>query len=160
MKKEIEIKMSTAALYDYLLYHTYTGMQGLIGTFVGALMIVSYIMGNGIIFLILGIVIIVYLPWSLFLKAGLQMKGNKSFQNPLHFTFSDEGISVSQGEVLEMQKWEDVHKVVSTTMSIIVYTSKYKATILPKSQLGNDKVEIVKIISTHMNPKKVKIRFV
>lgn len=160
MEKEVEIKMSTKIIYDYLIYNTYTSLQGIIGVFIGLLMIIGFLCDMGIIYLILGIVIILYLPWNLYLKAGLQMQRNETFKKPLKFIFTDEGISVAQDGMQEMQKWEDMHKAVSTMNSIIVYTSKYNATILPKKQLGADKLDIIEIISTHMDPKKVKIRLI
>lgn len=160
MEKEVEIKMSTKIIYDYLIYNTYTSLQGIIGVFIGLLMIIGFLCDMGIIYLILGIVIILYLPWNLYLKAGLQMQRNETFKKPLKFIFTDEGISVAQDGMQEMQKWEDMHKAVSTMNSIIVYTSKYNATILPKKQLGADKLNIIEIISTHMDPKKVKIRLI
>ena len=52
-----------------------------------------------------------------------------------------------------------MQKAVSTGKSIIVYTSKTTASIFPKKDLGDKKDAIIKMISTHMPPNKVKIRF-
>ena len=51
-----------------------------------------------------------------------------------------------------------MHKAVSTGRSIILYTSRVNATIFPKRQLGDQKMAVVEMISTHMPPAKVKIR--
>ena len=49
-------------------------------------------------------------------------------------------------------------KAVSTSKSIIVYTSAINATIFPKRELGDQKAALIQIISTHMPPSKVRIK--
>ena len=72
---------------------------------------------------------------------------------------TDEGISVSQGENEEKQSWDNCVKAVSTPKSVILYTSRATASIFPKKDLGNKQEALIQMISTHMDPKKVKIRF-
>lgn len=72
---------------------------------------------------------------------------------------TEEGISVSQGDTEEKQSWDSCVKAVSTSRSIILYTSKTAASIFPKRDLGDKKEALIQMISTHMPPKKVKIRF-
>lgn len=158
MELEFDVKMTAGALYDYMLRHTYYSASGLIGTVVGALMVVWFFSGGGAIFLIAGIVILLYLPWTLFLKSRQQMLNTPAFKEPLHYKMTEEGIEVSQGEEAQSQKWEDMYKAVSTPRSIIVYTSPVNASIFPKRDLGERIPDIVAMISTHMPPDKVKIR--
>ena len=68
MEVEFDVKITPGALYDYMLFHTYTSASGLIGSAVGALLVVGFFMGAGVIFLIAGAVILAYLPWTLFIK--------------------------------------------------------------------------------------------
>ncbi len=86
------------------------------------------------------------------------MLKNPSFKNPLHYKLTEEGIEVSQGDAADSQKWEDMHKAVSTGRSIVVYTSRINACIFPKKDIGEDKYKVIEMISTHMPPGKVKIR--
>lgn len=158
MEKEIEIQMSWKVLYDYMLYHTYTSVAGILGTIVGILLIVAFFLQNGFIYLIGGGVLIGYLPWSLFLRSKQQMLATKSFQKPLQYTLNKTGIKVSQDGMSEMQSWDDMVKAISTYSSIIIYTSRIKATILPKKQLGSDLADVIHIISVNMPPEKVHIR--
>ena len=65
---------------------------------------------------------------------------------------------MSQNGETQHQDWENMVKAVSTSRSIIVYTSKVNATILPKRVMGDKKTDVIEIISTHMPPKKVRIR--
>lgn len=159
MELQFDVKITSGALYDYLLYHTYTSFSGMIGTIIGAFLLMAFVSTRYVIYLIAGLVIIAYLPYSLFLKAKQQELRNPAFREPLHYTMTDEGIRVSQGDNEEQQSWDSCVKAVSTSKSIILYTSKTGASIFPKKDLGDKKEELIKMISTHMPPKKVKIRF-
>lgn len=159
MELEVDVKVTSSELYDYLLYHTYTGFSGMLGTLVGAFLIMAFISTGYFIYLIAGVVLIAYMPCSLFLKAKQQVVNNPVFKKPLHYKMTDEGISVSQDENEETQSWESCVKAVSTGKSIILYTSKTTASIFPRKDLGDKKEALIQMISTHMPPKRVKIRF-
>lgn len=158
MEIEFDVNVTPGVLYDYMLQHTYTSPAGLIGAVAGALMIVAFFSGAGVLSLIAGIAVLVYLPWSLFLKSRQQHLSNPAFKKPLHYKLTEEGIEVSQGEEVQTQKWEDMHRAVSTPKSLILYTSPVNASIFPKKDLGEKAAGVIAIISTHMPPKKVKIR--
>ena len=107
---------------------------------------------------VIGIVMLVYLPWNLFLTARKQAITNEAFQKPLHYTFAEDGVYVSQGETVQMQAWEDMYKAISTSVSIVLYTSRVNASVFPRKDLGDDTATVIELISTHMPPKKVRIR--
>lgn len=141
-----------------MLMHSYNSPAGLVGSAFGALLIVFAFATQQWMFIVLGLVMLLYLPWTLFIKSRSQILSNPSFQEPLQYTLDEEGLTVSQGEAQEKMAWEDMHKAVSTGRSIIVYTSRVNATIFPKRQLGDKKTAVIEMISTHMPPAKVKIR--
>lgn len=154
----LTVKIEAGDLYDYMLMHSYNSPAGLLGSTFGAVLIVFAFATRQWIFIVLGLVMLLYLPWTLFIKSRRQILANPSFQEPLQYTLDEEGLTVSQGEAQEKMGWEDMHKAVSTGRSIILYTSPVNATIFPKKQLGEDRIAVVEMISTHMPPKKVKIR--
>lgn len=158
MELEFDVRITANVLYDYMLRHTYYSVSGLIGTIVGALMIICFFSRGGMIFLIAGVAILLYLPWTLFIKSRQQMAGTPAFKEPLHYRLTDEGMEVSQGGETQSQKWEDILKAVSTQRSLIIYTSRVNASIFPKQDLGELTPRVIKMISTHMPPAKVKIR--
>lgn len=158
MEIEFDVNVTLGVLYDYMLQHIYTSPTGLIGAAAGALMVVAYFFGGNIWCLLAGIVVLLYLPWTLFLKSRQQYLTNPAFQKPLHYKLTEAGIEVSQGEEIQQQKWEDMYKAVSTPKSLILYTSPVNASIFPKKDLGEKAAGVIAIISTHMPPKKVKIR--
>lgn len=157
MELEFDVKMNTGVLYDYMLHHTYTGSAGILGSAVGALGVVAFFMNGYPLYLILGVLILVYQPVSLYLRAKRQAL-NPVFKEPLHYKMTEEGVTVSQGETEQFQKWEDMYKAVSTGRSIILYTSRINASIFPRKDLAGKQAEVIGMISTHMPAKKVQIR--
>ncbi|MDO4333904.1 MAG: YcxB family protein [Eubacteriales bacterium] len=157
MEVEFEVKINAGVLYDYMLHHTYTGSAGILGSAVGALGVVAFFMNGYPLYLILGLVILVYQPVSLYLRAKKQAL-NPVFKEPLHYKMTEEGVTVSQGETEQFQKWSDMYKAVSTGRSIILYTSRINASIFPRKDLGGQQTEVIAMISRHMPPKKVQIR--
>ena len=155
---ELDIKIGAGDLYDYMLMHNYNSPAGIMGSVLGALMVIVALAKGQWIFLIGGIALLLYLPWILLIKSRQQALSNPVFQQPLHYVLDDKGITISQGETSTCQAWEDMVKAVSTGKSIIVYTSRVNATIFPKNQLGDQRTAVIEVISTHMPAKKVKIR--
>ena len=155
---ELDVKIGSGDLYDYLLMHTYNSSSGIVGSCVGALFVVAFFMTGKIPCLLAGILLLVYLPWTLFIKSRQQALSNPVFKQPLHYVLDEEGITISQGEAETKQSWQDMVKAVSTGRSIIVYTGRVNATIFPRKQMGERTVDVIRMISTHMDPKKVKIR--
>lgn len=159
MEVEFDITVTCGSLYDYLLYYTYTSLQGLVGTAAGALFLVEYVYSRQIIFLICGVLILGYLPVSLYLRAK-QQSLNPVFKKPIHYKLTDEGIEISQGDEVQTQGWDVFYKAGATMGSLLLYTTKRHATIFPKNQLQKQNVQekVMEMISTHMPPKKVNIR--
>lgn len=156
---ELDVKIEARDLYDYMMAHTYNSPAGIIGSCAGGLMVVVGFVNSKWIFVIAGIILLLYLPWTLYLKSRQQALNNSAFKEPLHYLLDDTGITVSQGEVSQSQTWENMYKATSTTKNIIVYTSSVNATIIPRRVLGENTSKCIEIISTHMPPKKVKIRY-
>ena len=49
MEVSFDVKITPGVLYDYLLYHTYTGTTGLLGTIAGALLVAAYFMAGSML---------------------------------------------------------------------------------------------------------------
>lgn len=158
MEIEFDVKINSSILYDYMLHHTYTSAQGLIGTTVGALLVTAFFMGYGFIYLIFGSVLILYLPGSLWLKSKQQIQNNPAFQETLHYRLCEEGIEVSQHEVVQMAPWDSVRKAITTRSSFVVYTSRINAFIFPKRDMGQLTPKIMEAIATHISPDKNRMR--
>lgn len=158
MELELKVKITPNVLFDYLLYYTYTGLQGIIGTVVGLFLIFAFIRGFSVLYLIAGLIIIVYLPVSLFLRSRRQYLNNPVFREQIDYLIDDDGLKVSQGERYESIPWENIIKAVSTPNSILLYTSKVNASIFPKKDLGEKRALFIEAVCTHVEPKRVRIR--
>lgn len=158
MEIEFDVRITPGILYDYMMHHTYSHMAGLMGSLVGVLMLFLFASNRQPVALIIGLVILLYLPWTLFLRSRQQMLNTPAFKKPLHYKLTEEGIQVSQDDTTEQMGWDGMVKAVSTLHSIVVYTTPVNACIFPKKDLGESKYKVIEIISTHMPPNKVKIR--
>jgi len=158
MEVRVKVKINSGDIYDYLLYHQYTSAAGLIGSGVGALLVVSAFLTSTWYFLIAGIIILAYLPWTLFLKSKTQVQKNPAFKEEMEYILNDEGLTVVLGEERASCQWENMYKAVSTGRSIILYTSTVNATIIAKRFMEDKKMDVIAAISTHMPPRKVKIK--
>ena len=158
MEIEFDVKITSNVLYDYMLRHTYSSLSGIMGSVVGVLMLILFESNRQPVCLVIAVVIVLYLPWTLFIKSRQQALTTPAFKKPLHYRLTDEGIEVSQDDTTEQMGWDGMVKAVSTINSIIVYTTKTNACIFPKKDLGDKKYKVIEIISTHMPPGKVKIR--
>lgn len=158
MKVEFDIKITASDLYDYMLHHTYSGFSGIFGSIVGALFIVYFLNSGVWLHLIAGVVILLYNPYSLFVRAQKQVLSNEAFRNPLHYELTEEGITVTQGESEQFLEWDRVVKAVSTNRSLLIYTSGVNAWIFPKRILGEKRADVIQMISTHVSPDQVKIK--
>ena len=158
MKCEFDVHMSASALYDYNMYHTYTGVAGITGTAAGALFLIVFYAYRQPIYLFAALVMILYSPVTLFLNAQKQVKLNPMYKHPLHYSLDDEGVTVESGDQSLTVTWDQVVKARSTNQSILLYTGPKNAWIFPKKDLKEKRYDVIEIISVHLDPSKVKIK--
>ena len=159
MELEFDVNITANTLYDYMLHHTYSSFSGILGGIIGVFLLIGFTGTGHILYLIAGLVVLFYLPWTLWIRSRKQALMNPAFKKPIHYKLTEEGIQVSQGEAVQSQTWEDMYKAVSTRGSIVVYTSRVNASIFPRKDLDELAPAVIEMISTHMPPGKVKIRF-
>ena len=158
MKIEFDVNMTTSKMYDYMLYHTFRSFSGILGEIVGILLIACFFVTYKWIYLVAGIIVVLYLPIALYMNAKKQVMLNPVFKKTLHYTLDEEGITITVGEDSDSQKWSDMHKAVSSPKSIIIYTNKVNACIFPKADVNEKLPDVIRMISTHMEPSRVSIR--
>ena len=155
---ECDVKIGKADLYDYNLKYTYGKVINILAEIIGFLAVVYGIWSANYPLAVLGAVVVFYLPVTLWVRSAQVAALSPAFKKPLHYRLDDEGLTVSQDENEETIKWEDCVKAVSTTRSILVFTSLTGATIFPRNQLGDKIPPIIQCISRNMSPDKVNIK--
>ncbi|MCR4618874.1 MAG: YcxB family protein [Lachnospiraceae bacterium] len=155
---EIEVTLSPKDLYDFNLKHSYSSVSGILATAVGLVGVIYGFYAKYWILLIVGAILVVYTPIVLLLRAHQTYSLTPAMKKPLKYTFDEKGITISQEENSQTYEWKDIVKAVSTGRSIIVYTTKYNATIVPKAQAGEALPLVIAAISAGLDPKKNKIR--
>lgn len=167
MEVKFEVKMTKKAMYDFMLYTTYTSLSGIAGVICGGLLLlvgVRYWMqgaaSNGAVFLAIGVFFLIGNPLQLRARAAEQVAKTPMFKKPICYELTEEGVRISQDDQSIVNEWKDFQKAVSTNQSVILYVTKIRALIFPREALGEQYGAAVKMISTHMPPKKVKIRHV
>lgn len=155
---EMDVKINTGDIFDFLLAHTYNSSIGILGSCLGGILVVAGLITHKWICLFVGLLILLYLPYMLYTKSRKQAN-SPAFKQPLHYILDENGLTVSREEESQSLPWEEIYKATSTSRNIIIYTSKEKATIIPRRELGENKNQCIEIISTHMPPAKVKIRY-
>ncbi len=155
---EVEIQLTPGDLYDFNLRHSYSSLSGILSTAVGLVGVIYGIYAKYWLLLIVGAILLVYTPLVLLLKANQTYSLTPAMKKPLKYSFDESGLTVSQDENSQTYEWKDVVKAVSTGRSIIINTTKYNATIIPRSQAGEKLPLVIQAISAGLEPKKNKIR--
>ncbi|MCR5583900.1 MAG: YcxB family protein [Lachnospiraceae bacterium] len=141
-KIEFTVNMKTLYLFEFLYINSYGGFRSIINYGFSVIAIVALIMGFGdsliskIALVVLALLFTVINPAMLLFKAWRQAKLNPGFSSPVNYSFSSEGITLTQGEASQDAPWELILLAQETRLSIILFTGNNNATILPKADIG------------------------
>lgn len=161
MDIEFDVKMTPGILFDFKMQYSYRQPITILATAAGGVLCYLFISGmqTNLIYLIIGILLILYTPVNNLYSSFVQVKLIPSFQEPLHYRLAEEGIEVSQGEEKQVLPWDNVTKAYSNKKSIFVHSSKKAAFIFPRKSLGNFETEAIQTIAAHISPDIMKIRY-
>lgn len=158
MEKEatVTVKVSVMDMYSFLMHHSYRGIQGILNLVIsgGALLLLLFGVGRSSQLTTAALILAAALftvinPVQLFIKAAKQVLLLPTFQKPLTYRFSKDGILVRQEEAELSTKWEEVEKVIENRRSILLYMSAVRAYILPKKQYEGQAAAVREIVRTY-----------
>lgn len=148
--KTKSVNMTFPALYSYVINTNYRSMSGILGIILSAGSIVILVSTWGIlsarqkaVFILIALMFTVFNPAALALKTYRQLKLSPSYKQPLDYTFSDDGIGVSQGEQHMDLEWKNIYRLLLTKQMLAVYTNRIHAFVIPLSELGDEKGKIL-----------------
>ena len=143
MNTAFDIKLEAKDLFRFNMYQTYTGLQGWISIILGILAFVMAGITFGhaetmytILYIGVGILFLVYVPGSLWMRANATIKTNAVLAGTLHYEVSEECIRVTQGEESGELPWDAVYKIVSNDKQVLIYSNRVNAYIIPRTQIG------------------------
>ena len=92
MKLEFDVKVTEKDLYSFNIEQAYKGSQGVISLLFAVLLAAAAVLsaqkGNAeyvVLYIIVGILVLLYVPFSLKGRVKMIMKTNEVFSKPLHF---------------------------------------------------------------------------
>lgn len=158
MKIEFDVKMTSPVMYDYMMYHTVTGIQFWMAEIIGVMLCAMFFVNHNPLYILAGIVVLVYLPVERYFQAKKQVTLNPVFKETLHYTLDDDKMAVDVLDEHMEAEWSRISKVRSTKKSLILYTDRVTATIFPRESLGSDYDMAVELIRKGVPGERVKIR--
>lgn len=157
MKIEFDVQIDHKDLFGFNIRQTYLSSQGIISILIGILCLVMAgaqfgegNIGYGIMYVVIAIVIVAYIPGTLWLRAKSTMKVNTVLSGVLHYSFDEKGVTVTQGEEEGVLPWESVYKMIATKKHVLIYSNRVNAYIIPKAQISQMD-ELVKLAKAQLD---------
>lgn len=153
--KEVKfsVQMKTSYMFDFLYWHSYHGITGIINYALSFAGVAALIAGFGkdntavtVMLVALASLFTVINPLLLLYKAARQIKRTPMFAKPLYYKFDTRGFSISQENNSDSAEWASVVLIRETGKSIILYMGAANALILPKKEIGDRLGDLKKLI--------------
>ena len=165
MKVEFDVKLKPMDMYRYNLYHAYTSFSGYFAiimamvAFAGALKTWGEVsLPYTLLYISLGVVLLVYVPGTLYLRSRQQVENSPVLKNALHYLIDDTGVTTSQGEASSALLWAQVYRVVATRHNILVCINPSNAFIIPRDQVVQEYNIIRQIAQAHLEKYRFKMK--
>lgn len=166
MKISLDIKLDVKDLYKFNMMQAYRGMQGALSIILPILIFANAFtsygkveIGTTLLYVGLGILFLIYVPISLWLRVNKVMKDeNNALSKMIHFDFEEEIIRVSVGEESVEFKWENIFQMKTSGKLLLVYTNRINAYILPLSQVGEKYDELSKLAHSKLEKYRMKLK--
>ncbi len=165
MTVEFDVTITSRDMYRFNLYHAYHGFQGIFATVIGFLVLVVAGMTFGkietmytVMYIIFGIVFLIYVPVSLYMRSKQQILSSEVLKQALHYKFDEAGVHVSQnGQTAELL-WNQVYKMVFTKSNLLIYSSRINAYVIPRNVLGTDYETVTQLAQEHLEKYRLKLK--
>lgn len=165
MPVEFDITLTSKDMYRFNMYQVYSGFHGWFSIIVSIIIFVVAGLTYGeleitytILYIAFGIIFLVYMPVSLFLRSKHSLAASEVLSKPLHYTVGEEGFTVSQGEAKAELPWKQIYKMVSTKNYVLVYSNRTNAYVIPRAQLGEKYPVLAKIAADKLEKYRVKMK--
>lgn len=166
MKVVLDIKLDAKDLFRFNMQQAYRGMQGILSIILPILVFAYAVasfgevsIGSTLVYVGLGIVFLVYVPISLWLRVNKIVKDeNNALSKTLHYEFEEEVIRVSVEEESVEFKWENIFQMKTSGPLLLVYTNRINAYVLPLNQVGAKYEELSKLAHEKLETYRIKMK--
>ena len=166
MKVVLDIKLDAKDLFRFNMQQAYRGMQGILSIILPILVFAYAVtsfgevsIGSTLVYVGLGIVFLVYVPISLWLRVNKIVKDeNNALSKQLHYEFEEEVIRVSVGEESVEFQWENIFQMKTSGPLLLVYTNRINAYVLPLTQVGDKYEELSKLAHAKLEKYRIKMK--
>ena len=166
MKVTFDIKVDAKDLFKFNMMQAYRGMQGALSIILPVLVFAYAVttygqvsLGSTLVYIGLGILFLVYVPVSLWLRVNKTVKDeNNALSKSLHYEFEEDVIRVSVGEESVEFKWENIFQMKKSGDLLLLYTNRINAYILPLSQIGKKYDELSKLAHAKLEKYRIKMK--
>lgn len=166
MKVVLDIKLDAKDLFRFNMQQAYRGMQGILSIILPILVFAYAVtsfgkvsIGSTLVYVGLGIVFLVYVPISLWLRVNKIVKDeNNALSKQLHYEFEEEVIRVSIGEECVEFQWENIFQMKTSGPLLLVYTNRINAYVLPLTQVGDKYEELSKLAHAKLEKYRIKMK--
>lgn len=165
MPLEFDINLTEKDIFRFNMYHTYTGFHGIasillaIGSFACAVKTFGTVStGYTILYFVFGIILLIYMPLSLYTNSKRQVMMSEAFQHALHFSINEQGITITQGEEKAELAWNQIYKVVETKSNILIYSTRKHAFVLPQEMIKKEHDALIDCMKEHVEKFRLKIK--
>jgi hypothetical protein len=165
MPIEFDITLKPNDMYRFNLYQVYTSFSGWFSVLISIALFVwagvSYgqvTVGRTALYVVFGIVLLVYMPLSLMLRSRQSLAVNEVLRGALHYSIDAEGIAVSQGEAHALLAWDQIYKLVSTKHNVLIYSNRTNAYVIPRDQLGEQYRSLAELAREKLPDYRVKVK--
>jgi hypothetical protein len=152
MNVEFDVQLTAKDLYRFNMRQSYTTSQGpisiviaLIVFFMAGVTINKGAYGYGLLYIGIGILFLIYIPITLYLRSKQTIKNNQVLAGVLHYMVSEKGIEVTQDGEHGLLEWKMIYKMIATKRQVLIYSNRVNAYIIPKEQLGENYDMLVKL---------------
>lgn len=164
MSVEFDTTITEKDMYQFNLYHAYHGFQGIAATLVGVWVLVMAAVTFGkveimytLLYLVFGVVFLVYVPVSLNLRSKQQIRSSEILKQALHYKIDDTGVHVSQGEETADLEWKQIYKMAATKNSLLIYSNRVNAYVIPRKAMGEQYEKVVGLAVNHLESYRLKL---
>ena len=146
MKLEFDVKVTEKDLYSFNIEQAYKGSQGVISLLFAVLLAAAAVLKRTkrqyreyvVLYIIVGILVLLYVPFSLKGRVKMIMKTNEVFSKPLHFEIDEKNIKVKAGaRRWRSFRWSRCTDSWQMIRGYFIFSNRKNAYILSKEQLGD-----------------------